>query len=138
MGAKEAERKQQRKDAKAALKAHASESGESTEGVTEILQHENATSEPPRRADQATKEDIPMLLDPSIPHLDAVLNHVDVLIQILDVRDPLPCRSIWLEQNFLARSQDKKLAYVLNKIGEFSIRKVNWGAFKPRLNRHST
>jgi nuclear GTP-binding protein len=54
-------------------------------------------------------------MNPDLPHLRSVLDAADVIVQVLDARDPLSyiCPSI----NDYSLSKGKKSLYVLNKIG---------------------
>jgi nuclear GTP-binding protein len=58
----------------------------------------------------------PLLLNPELPHLAAVLDRADVVIEVLDARDPLSYRSHALEAR-VASKEGQKLLLVLNKIG---------------------
>lgn len=58
----------------------------------------------------------PLLFNPDLPHLAAVLDKVDVVIHVLDARDPLAHRSSALEAR-VASKEGQKLLLVLNKIG---------------------
>jgi nuclear GTP-binding protein len=58
----------------------------------------------------------PLLLNPDLPHLAAVLDKADVVIEVLDARDPLSYRSRALEAR-VASKEGQKLLLVLNKIG---------------------
>jgi len=58
----------------------------------------------------------PPLLNPDLPHLAAVLDKADVVIEVLDARDPLSYRSHALETR-VASKEGQKLLFVLNKIG---------------------
>lgn len=54
--------------------------------------------------------------------LRKVIERSDVIIQVLDARDPEGTRSRWVEDEVRKRDmQGKKLLGVLNKIGEFSL-----------------
>ncbi|KAF8485073.1 hypothetical protein DFH94DRAFT_718062 [Russula ochroleuca] len=57
----------------------------------------------------------PLLLNPDLPHLAAVLDKADVVIEVLDARDPLAHRSHALEAR-VASKEGQKLLLVLNKI----------------------
>ncbi len=46
-----------------------------------------------------------------------VVEASDVVLEILDARDPLGCRCLQVEQAVLASGVNKKLILVLNKIG---------------------
>lgn len=52
------------------------------------------------------------------PLLLQVIDAADVVIEVLDVRDPLGCRCPELEEAVLQREGNKKLLLVLNKIGD--------------------
>ena len=61
------------------------------------------------------EEEEPLLIDPSIPDVGAALDAADVWLYVLDARDPLAHRSSFIES--LATAKDKKLVFLLNKIG---------------------
>ena len=48
--------------------------------------------------------------------LRKVMDEADILLEVLDVRDPLGCRARAVERQFLATQQKKRLVLVLNKI----------------------
>jgi hypothetical protein len=58
----------------------------------------------------------PLLLNPDLPHLAAVLDKADVVIEVLDARDPLAYRSSALEARVESK-KGQKLLLLLNKIG---------------------
>lgn len=58
----------------------------------------------------------PLLLNSDLPHLAAVLDKADVVIEVLDARDPLAHRSSALEARVKSK-EGQKLLLVLNKIG---------------------
>jgi nuclear GTP-binding protein len=58
----------------------------------------------------------PPLPNPDLPHLAAVLDKADVVIEVLDARNPLAHRSSALEVRVAAK-EGQKLLLVLNKIG---------------------
>ncbi len=60
------------------------------------------------------EEEPPILMNHDLPTLGAVLETSDVLLEVLDARDPLPFRSTYLEKVM----EGKKVLLVLNKIGE--------------------
>ncbi|KAK7061366.1 guanine nucleotide-binding protein-like 3 [Favolaschia claudopus] len=60
------------------------------------------------------EEEVPVLINRDLPNLQTVLNEADVIIEVLDARDPLPFRSMHLEE--LASTSDKRVLLVLNKI----------------------
>ncbi|KAH8999424.1 hypothetical protein EDB92DRAFT_1834090 [Lactarius akahatsu] len=57
----------------------------------------------------------PLLMNPELPHLAAVLDKADVVIEILDARDPLAHRSKALEAQ-VSLKEGRRLLLVLNKI----------------------
>jgi nuclear GTP-binding protein len=48
--------------------------------------------------------------------LKQVIENSDVILEVLDIRDPLSCRSKELESQVLSHKDEKKLILVLNKI----------------------
>lgn len=50
--------------------------------------------------------------------LKKVIEMSDVILEVLDARDPQGCRCLALEQRILASSTQKRLILVLNKIGK--------------------
>jgi len=58
----------------------------------------------------------PLLLNPDLPHVAAVLDKADIVIKVLDARDPLAYRSHALEAR-VASKEGQRLLLVLNKIG---------------------
>jgi len=64
--------------------------------------------------DNEDEEEVPALVNRDLPNLKTVLDGSDVLLEVLDSRDPLAFRSTDLEK----RMQGKKILLVLNKIGE--------------------
>lgn len=58
---------------------------------------------------------VPTLIDTTIPNTAAALQIADVVICVLDARDPLSYRSTFVE----GMLGNTPLVYVLNKIGEF-------------------
>ncbi|KAA1466062.1 hypothetical protein DENSPDRAFT_830806 [Dentipellis sp. KUC8613] len=57
----------------------------------------------------------PGLINPDLPTLKSVLDVADVVVEVLDARDPLPYRSAVLETTALEK-KGRKLLLVLNKI----------------------
>ena len=47
-----------------------------------------------------------------------VVEASDVVLEVLDARDPLGCRCLQVEQAVLSSGTNKKLILVMNKIGE--------------------
>jgi nuclear GTP-binding protein len=50
--------------------------------------------------------------------LKKVVETADVILEVLDARDPQGCRCVALEQKILASSSQKRILLVLNKIGK--------------------
>lgn len=46
-----------------------------------------------------------------------VIEASDVIVEVLDARDPLGCRCPQLEETVLKHEGKKKLLFILNKIG---------------------
>ena len=61
---------------------------------------------------------VPPLMNPELPHLAAVLDKADVVIELLDARDPLSYRSKALETQ-VSLKEGQRLLLVLNKIGAY-------------------
>ena len=61
-------------------------------------------------------DDVPLLIDTTAPNLRAALDAADVVVHVLDARDPLSFRSAFMERE----SKSKKQVFVLNKIGVLS------------------
>lgn len=64
--------------------------------------------------EEEEEEDAPMLMDPELATLRAVLDKADAVIEVLDARDPQTFRSAALEKHIM--EGNKKLMLVLNKI----------------------
>ena len=61
-------------------------------------------------------EEVPVLINPDWPHLKAVLSLADVVVEVLDARDPLAYRLKHVEE-LVKEKAGQKLLFVLNKIG---------------------
>lgn len=61
-------------------------------------------------------EDVPILINHDLLNLQSVLDQADVILQVLDARDPLAFRSAHLDELAAAKPGTKTLL-VLNKIG---------------------
>lgn len=55
-----------------------------------------------------------------------VVEAADVILEVLDTRDPIGCRCPQVEQAVIQSGTNKKIVLVLNKIGKLS----KWGQFK--------
>lgn len=62
------------------------------------------------------EDDVPLLLDPDLINLKSTLETADVVLQVLDARDPLSYRSSGVEE-FLKEGKKIRTFLVLNKIG---------------------
>jgi nuclear GTP-binding protein len=92
-------------------------SSKSTEGTSAAMAGGASVFPSASTAGDAAKVGTPSLvLDSDLPHLAAVLDKADVVIEILDARDPLAHRSSVLEVRVTAK-EGQKLLLVLNKIG---------------------
>lgn len=58
-------------------------------------------------------DEVPLLIDTTVPNLKAALDIADVIVHVLDARDPPSFRSAFVERE----SNRKKQVFVLNKIG---------------------
>lgn len=59
---------------------------------------------------------------PCLHHLSfalQVVEYSDVILEVLDARDPLGCRCFQMEEAVLQAEGNKKLVLVLNKIGGY-------------------
>ena len=63
------------------------------------------------------EEEVPVLINRDLPTLQSVLEKADVVLEVVDARDPMMFRSEHVEQ--LAKDAGKKVLLVLNKIGEY-------------------
>lgn len=120
----EAEAKQKKKEEKKAARAAASaeqddeeegsESGFDAVGTTTISAQ--AAKSRPSVPVEDEEDEVPILMNRDLPNLKAVLDKTDVLLEVLDARDPLPFRSGRLEKLVNEGSSKKNLVIVLNKI----------------------
>ena len=60
-----------------------------------------------------------------------VVEASDVVLEVLDARDPLGCRCLQVEEAVLTSGANKKLILVLNKIGEESLSPPSLPLFLP-------
>lgn len=68
--------------------------------------------------EEEEEEDVPVLINRDLPNLKAVMEKADVVLELLDTRDPMAYRSQHIEA--LAGELGKKVLFVLTKIGAFS------------------
>jgi nuclear GTP-binding protein len=66
--------------------------------------------------DDELDNEAPLLIHRNLPTLRTVLDESDVIIEVLDARDPLPFRSMHLEE-LIASKPGKQILLVLTKIG---------------------
>ncbi|KAG6849948.1 hypothetical protein H0H93_003320 [Arthromyces matolae] len=71
---------------------------------------------PVAESESDDEDEVPVLINRDLPNLQAVLDVADVVVEVLDARDPLPCRSSHLEDLVTAKP-GQRLLLVLNKIG---------------------
>jgi len=67
--------------------------------------------------EEEEEEEVPVLINRDLPNLKAVLEKADVVLEVLDARDPLAFRSQHIEG--LGSELGKKVLLVVNKIGKF-------------------
>lgn len=48
--------------------------------------------------------------------IDEIIENADILLEVLDARDPMGCRIRSIEQKFISVNPEKKIILVLNKI----------------------
>lgn len=99
----------------------ASDNGESSVGVNAVPAARALTALKKKNvliieADDSDEEEEPLLVDPLIPDLRTALDKADVWLHVLDARDPLTHRSTFIES--IALQKNKKLVFLLNKIGD--------------------
>jgi nuclear GTP-binding protein len=93
---------------------------ESTEGVPTAVSGVSVFASDSTAGAAANNGAPPLLINPDLPHFAAVLDKADVVIEVLDARDPLTHRSGALEAR-IASKEGQKLMLVLNKIGVLPI-----------------
>lgn len=54
-----------------------------------------------------------------------IFETADILLEVLDARDPMGCRSVQLEREFISKYPEKKLILILNKIDLVPLEVVN-------------
>lgn len=78
-------------------------------------------------SEEEEEDEVPVLVNRDLPNLKSVLEKADVVLEVLDARDPMAYRSKHVEE--LALELGKKVLFVLNKIGSFV-----FNLFSPRTN----
>ena len=69
-----------------------------------------------KEGEEESEDEVPVLINRDLPSLRSVLEKADVVLEVVDARDPMMFRSEHVEQ--LAKDTGKKVLLVLNKIGE--------------------
>lgn len=64
------------------------------------------------------EDEVPILINSEYVDMQTVLDKADVVLQVLDARDPLSYQSIHLQKHLSSKGKGK-LIMVLNKIGMF-------------------
>ena len=109
-----AEAKEKQKEEKQAAKLAAAEIEDetlATAGPSTVTSKKGAIQ--PAVSDE---EDAPILLNPDYPHFHAIFKKSDVILHVLDARDPLSFRSSQIE-SLVDEKPDQRLVFVLNKAG---------------------
>lgn len=130
----EAEAKEKRKEDKLAAKLAAAEANNNTQAVagpstTSGTMGSLGAIQPAASDD----EDPPILLNPEYPHFYAIFEKSDVILHVLDARDPLSFRSSQIE-NLVTKNSKQRLVFVLNKAGTFL--KLSKATVKLKIDRH--
>jgi nuclear GTP-binding protein len=63
-----------------------------------------------------------------------VVERSDVIMQVLDARDPLACRCEDVERYVRSVDPNKKIILILNKVGVLSYFHIVWGASVVKVN----
>ena len=69
--------------------------------------------------EEREEEEVPVLINRDLPTLQSVLEKADVMLEVVDARDPMVFRSEHVEN--LVKDAGKKVLLVLNKIGGYSL-----------------
>ncbi|KAL4264409.1 CP-type G domain-containing protein [Pleurotus pulmonarius] len=116
------EEKQKRKEEKRAAKVVQEVDSDADDGIASLAARHlfKATaaekqSEPEHEDAESDEDETPLLFSPDLPDLKSVLECADVVVSLLDARDPLPCRSSFLE-NWISDKPEKRILFLLNKI----------------------
>ncbi|KZT20648.1 hypothetical protein NEOLEDRAFT_1172411 [Neolentinus lepideus HHB14362 ss-1] len=121
--AEEAKRKQKedKKAAKAAASTEQNEDKEGSESGFDAVGTLNASTVTPKAKKTVAEtldedDDVPVLINRDLPNFKAVLDTADVVLEVLDARDPLPFRSECLEKLVEQGNSKNRVVMVLNKI----------------------
>lgn len=128
-----AEAKEKRKEEKQAAKLAAAEAEDETQSVAVPLK---AGPQTPGTIQPAASddEDVPILLNPEYPHFHAIFEKSDVILFVLDARDPLSFRSSQIE-NLVGKKSEQRLIFVLNKVGRCLL-KLTEATMRLKMTRH--
>lgn len=111
-----AEAKEKRKEEKQAAKLVAAEAGG---GALAAGPSTTPSANDPLKAAHpvaSDDEDAPILLNPEYPHFQAIFEKSDIILHILDARDPLSFRSSQIE-SLVGKRPEQRIVFVLNKAG---------------------
>ncbi|KAF8075980.1 GTP-binding protein [Lyophyllum atratum] len=84
-------------------------------GAKQLLNAKTFSRPIPIPVQEEEDEETPVLINRDLPNLQAVLDESDVVVQVLDARDPLSFRSSHLEELATAKPE-RRVLFVLNKI----------------------
>lgn len=114
----EADAREKRKEEKQAAKRAAVEPENCAQAVT------GSSTAPGKKGVMRTvdptasdDEDIPVLLNPEYPHFQAIFEKSDVILHVLDARDPLSFQSSQIE-TLVSNKPEQRLVFILNKTGK--------------------
>ncbi len=48
--------------------------------------------------------------------IEEIIENADILLEVLDARDPMGCRIKSIEQKFISANPERKIILILNKI----------------------
>ncbi|KAF4616168.1 hypothetical protein D9613_011422 [Agrocybe pediades] len=82
--------------------------------TTELKPRPRLSAAAEEEEEEEEEEEVPVLINRDLPNLKAVLDKADVVLEVLDGRDPLAFRSKHIEQ--ISSEMGKKLLLVVNKI----------------------
>ncbi|KDQ28894.1 hypothetical protein PLEOSDRAFT_1028079, partial [Pleurotus ostreatus PC15] len=116
------EEKQKRKEEKRAAKTVEEADGDAEDGIASLAARHlfKATAakkrpEPELVEEESDEDESPLLASPDLPDLKSALECADVVVSLLDARDPLAYRSSFLE-SWVSDKPEKRLLFILNKI----------------------
>lgn len=110
------EAKQRRKEEKKAARE-----GLLVERAEDDVSPDDGPSDKGSPTEPQTKHEAPLLLNPDLPNLKAVLEKADVVLLVLDARDPASYRLPHVEE-LVSANEKAKLVFIINKIGAYPCR----------------